>query len=80
MGRLHAKLSHLAKAVSAAKGPRVTLDESTFSLSTPSVEVPEIQVEVRAEEDEEKPATQKDYSLLYRWGAVLVIVERREKN
>lgn len=66
VGRLHAKLSHLAKAVSAAKGPRVTLDESTFSLSTPSVEVPEIQVEVRTEEDEEKPATQKDYSLLYR--------------
>ncbi|XP_063605280.1 RING finger protein nhl-1-like isoform X4 [Penaeus indicus] len=66
VGRLHAKLSHLVKAVSAAKGPRVTLDDSTFSLSTPSVEVPETQVEGRNEEEEERPVTQKDYSLLYR--------------
>ncbi|XP_047490814.1 RING finger protein nhl-1-like [Penaeus chinensis] len=28
VGRLHAKLSHLVKALSAAKGPRVTLDDS----------------------------------------------------
>ncbi|XP_037792601.1 RING finger protein nhl-1-like isoform X2 [Penaeus monodon] len=66
VGRLHAKLSHLVKAVSAAKGPRVTLDDNTFSLSTPSIEVPETQVEVRTEEGEEKQVTQKDYSLLYR--------------
>ncbi|KAK8739122.1 hypothetical protein OTU49_003492 [Cherax quadricarinatus] len=65
-GRLHSMLLTLLKAASTAKGPRVTLDQVSLTLSSPSSAAVEEEVEGKEEEEEEKQFQSQDHSLLYR--------------
>ncbi|KAG7168591.1 RING finger protein nhl-1-like 2, partial [Homarus americanus] len=65
-GRLHATLLRLLKATSTAKGPRVTLDQVTLTLSTPSSTALDDQLEAKDEDEDERHLQPQDHSLLYR--------------
>ncbi|XP_066939256.1 tripartite motif-containing protein 2-like isoform X3 [Macrobrachium rosenbergii] len=65
LNQLHASLRRLLKATSNAKGPRVTLDEASLSLSTSSLIAAE-DTEAKEEDDEDRPLTSQDHSLHYR--------------
>ncbi|XP_064112578.1 RING finger protein nhl-1-like isoform X4 [Macrobrachium nipponense] len=65
LNQLHASLKRLLKATSNAKGPRVTLDEASLSLSTSSLIAAE-DAEPKEEDDEDRPLTSQDHSLHYR--------------
>ncbi|XP_069160839.1 tripartite motif-containing protein 3 isoform X2 [Procambarus clarkii] len=66
-GRLHSTLLGLLRATSRAKGPRVTLDQTTLTLSgAPSSAAVEEDLEGKDEEDDEQHLQPQDHSLLYR--------------
>lgn len=68
-GEVHAKLLRLLKQTSADKGPRVTLDQATLTLSTSSSSpraTEEHLQEARDEEEDERHLPPQDHSLMYR--------------
>ncbi|XP_068217239.1 tripartite motif-containing protein 2-like isoform X2 [Palaemon carinicauda] len=65
LNHLHASLKRLLKATANAKGPRVTLDEATLTLSTSSLIAAE-DAEAKEDEDDDRPLTSQDHSLHYR--------------
>lgn len=66
---MHAALLRLLKQTSADKGPRVTLDQATLTLSTSSstpAAAEEHPQETRDEDDDERHLPPQDHSLMYR--------------
>lgn len=65
LSQLHASLKRLLKVTTNAKGPRVTLDEVTLTLSGSSSN-PVEEPEVKEEDEDDRHLTSQDHSLFYR--------------
>lgn len=73
-GKVHASLSRLLKATTTVKGPRVTLDEASLTLSTAASSHPQDDHhEARDEDEDERQLPPQDHSLFYRYNLAYLL-------